>query len=220
MVYRAWLFVLLFWVALPACAQSWSEPALSLDISTLGPGISLSEPIIDHTLNVTANINGYDLTAHNIWFSHTHIEGTMHARSAGVVFNYYPYHNWFSIDAGLYYNGTRITAHAIPEQDGSCNLWHVHYSSQAICASRGKVTVNPFEPYLGIGFGNRLDGSRFAITGRIGFLFMGQPKLQFMTNSNDAHFRERLRQKQIEYERHIGYIHWYPVVGLSVSYRL
>ena len=147
------------------------------------------------------------------------MRGTMYARTAGLVLNYFPYHNWFRLDFGLYYNGSHIHAEPIPAPGGGYNLWHVHYTAKTVGNSYGKATVNPVQPYLGIGFGNRMDGGRLTVTGRLGVLFMGKPQIHFVTNSSDKSFRKRLKRKQMEYERFIGFVHWFPVIGVGLAYR-
>ena len=55
--------------ATPAFGSGWSDPALTLSASTLGPGLGITESLVPKTLNITARADGYNITAHSVWMS-------------------------------------------------------------------------------------------------------------------------------------------------------
>ncbi len=81
----------------------------------------------------------------------------------------------------------------------------------------GEVTFgSPVNPYLGFGFGNAIPRKRFGISVDAGFFYKGKPRLD-LTATNLIKGNE-VNEDQLE--ENISPYRWWPVVSLTVAFKL
>lgn len=203
-------------VSLPAFA--FGAPAVELDGSTLGPGVTITEPIVHNTLNVQVNGNAFSFS-HQFDNSGTRAKASVHMRTLGIVFQYFPFHGMFSLDAGGYYNPSKFTLTPTPGPNGDYHIGGNTYTKSQVGNTGGRITFKHFEPYFGIGLGNTVDNGHFTVTFRLGALYTASPKLDLYTSSSNTQIKNYIHNKQQKYQNGINGVKFYPVVGVGFAFK-
>jgi hypothetical protein len=196
---------------LPAArAASLPEIALGPTITTTGPGLEVATPLIRNWLNLNAGFTTFAFT------DDLNIDGTNYHAKANlgtvpVVLTFYPFHNWFNLQAGVVFNNNRasvLATDASYAHDGDIS---------------GRTHFNLAAPYVGIGFGQPFHGGPLTFTGSVGVMFEGSPNIT-LTPSDPAVLNvpgvaSQLAREQRDINNAARIAEYYPVVSLGLVYR-
>jgi len=193
-----------------------------IGISTLGLGIEGSYAFND-TFSASLGLNHYKYSTSDV-SSDIDYDIDLKLQSIALLGNYFPFHGVFRISAGIFSNDNKISMDAKPA--GSYDIGNSQYSAADIGTLTAKVSFNKIAPYLGIGWGKR-ESKGFGMTGDIGVLFQGSPKLEMTATgpitdpSNPLHsqFTADLERERQSAQDDLSDFKMYPVLGIGLSYR-
>lgn len=185
---------------------------------TLGIG-----PELGYRFSETAGVRvGASLLSVNQGFESDGIDydGNVRLRSAGAMFDLYPFGGGFRLSAGGRINGNRVGLVATPTQD--VEIDGEIYSPAEVGTLTGRATTKSFAPALTLGYGGSLRrGFVFGI--EAGVLFQGALRVEPFTSSgslaNDPDFRQALEDERLEIQEEVDEYKLYPIVQLSLGYR-
>ena len=193
-----------------------------IGISTLGLGVEGSYAFND-TFSASMGLNHYTFSTSDV-SSDIDYNIDLKLQSIALLGNYFPFHGAFRISAGIFSNDNKISMDAKPA--GSYDIGNSQYSAADIGTLTAKVSFNKIAPYLGIGWGKR-ESRGFGITGDIGVLIQGSPKLEMMatgpiTNPSNplyTQFTADLERERQSAQDDLSDFKMYPVLGVGLSYR-
>ncbi len=200
-----------FLTVLPAArAASLPEFALGPTISTTGPGLEVSTPLIHNWLNLNAGFTAFAFST-NLNIDGTNYHAKANLGTIPVVLTFYPFHNWFNLQAGLVFNNNRASVLAT---DAS----YADYGNVS-----GRTHFNLAAPFVGIGFGQPFHGGPLTFTGSVGVMFEGSPNIT-LSPSNPAVLSvpgvaSQLAREQRDINNAARIAEYYPVVSLGLVYR-
>lgn len=97
--------------------------------------------------------------------------------AALLLLDWHPFANAFRLSAGAVYNGTRATGHAQPTESYSTN--QKTFQPDRLGSIDAEVSFsNKINPYLGVGVGNAVRGSRLDFFADLGAMYVAQPEVQ------------------------------------------
>jgi len=156
-----------------------SVPAARADIGinprvgTLGYGIEISTEVSDK-LNVGLGFNNLSRTRQDNTDG-VDYQFDLKLRSFEVLANYHPFGGHFRLRGGLLLNRNEFDLTGQPS-GGTYDFNGVIYPAAAVGSLTGKLSFNKTAPYLGLGWGNRPNGS-WGVTFDLGAVYQGKPKL-------------------------------------------
>jgi hypothetical protein len=196
---------------LPAArAASLPEIALGPTISTTGPGLEVATPLIHNWLNLNAGFTTFAFTD-NLSIDGTNYYAKANLGTVPVVLTFYPFHNWFNLQAGVVFNNNRASVLAT-------DVSYANYGDIS-----GRTHFNLVAPYVGIGFGQPFRGGPLTFTGSVGVMFEGSPNIT-LTPSDPAVLNvpgaaSQLAREQRDINNAARIAEYYPVVSLGLVYR-
>lgn len=185
--------------SMPAQAQDKVEEfgifdhlSAGLTLGTTGIGIDLAAPVTEY-LQVRAGYNfcsgikykeDIDYRAKGQPTKKTEVEGKLHLGTAKLLLDVFPFRNTpFHFTTGFYIGTDEIikAENTIPVtafDKGEGILigdYIVEFDQDGI--AKATIKVNKFRPYVGIGFGRSVPRKRIGVSGDLGVMFWGKPKL-------------------------------------------
>jgi len=201
-----------------------------LKLSTLGIGADFAMPLTQKT-QLRLNINGIKVNKTK------NKDGVTYAAklklfTVGALLDYYPSDtSTFHISAGAYYNKNKLTGTAKPK-GGTYTFNGVDYDVTVIDKAYASLTFKKFAPYIGFGWGGKLNNRGWSFSFDIGAMYHGTPKFNLYATKganadavlaaqgktwsdvvNDINAQRDKTQKDIKKYK------WYPVVSLGFLYR-
>jgi hypothetical protein len=203
-------------------AASLPEFAFGPTISTTGLGMTVSTPLIANRLNLNVGFAAFAFST-NIKIQGTNYDAKVKLGAIPVVLTFYPFANWFNIQAGAYFNRNRISVFAAAPDGTSVRAFGHTFTAAELGSVSGHTHFNTVAPYVGIGFGQPFRGGRLTFTGSVGVMFEGPPGIT-LTPSNPAvlnipGFAAQLAQEQKEVNDKARIAEYYPVINLGIVYR-
>lgn len=184
----------------------------------MGPGLTVSEPVIADTLNFNIHLAGFNYSRH-FERDYTQYKGQAKMRFAGALFQYFPFKNAFSLTAGVYYNASRINFHMVHDRWGNYQIYpNVFYTDSQVGYTHGSVTFNKFAPYLGITIGNRIDHTGLSFVFNAGAIYQGSPHVHFTSNGTSPAVQAYVARKRKAWNRDLHGWKFYPVVRIGLHY--
>jgi len=196
---------------------------LAPQIGTLGIGLNIGYQVSD-TFKTRFNMNYMGLnterTINNIDFN-----ADFTAATFGILADFHPFSGYFRMTGGLYYVDMSLKTTAELEYGKTYSIGNNKYTKAELGRGEGSVKWQRPAPYVGIGFGPGAgQDSAFSASADIGALLIGDPKvsLRFVDSAyamysglaKDTGDYERKSKKEIR-----GYLPFWPVLSLGVSYR-
>ena len=205
-----------------AAADSPIPIAVGGSLSTLGPGLSLTAGIEPNflTVELDAALIAY---SHSIASNGSTYSGTNHLVSLGLLGNVYPFANPFHLSAGAYYLDRHqpINLHL---EGVDYRINGQSYTPAELTSLNGRVEYSHGAPYLGIGWGNPTVSAGWHSSGRLGVLYEGKPRVDFVGATTLTGAQRDALYNNLDIQRHglqhdLSSFPVYPVVGFSVDYR-
>lgn len=185
--------------AMPAQAQDKVEEfgifdhlSVGLTLGTTGIGLDVAAPVTEY-LQVRAGYDflsgikykeDIDYRAKGQPTKKTEAEGKLYLGAAKLLLDVFPFRTVpFRFTTGFYLGADEVVKveNTIPVKafDKGEGLligdYIVEFDDDGI--GRGTIKVNQFRPYVGIGFGRSVPRKRFGVSGDLGVMFWGKPKL-------------------------------------------
>ncbi|PTQ91082.1 hypothetical protein [Agitococcus lubricus] len=213
------------------CQQAQADVALGAGLSTLGFGLQGTIAINPH-LNLRLAANGGTF---NDDFEESGIQykGEFELSSYGLIADIHPFAGSFYLSAGYLGHDNSLALKATCPQ--SCDIDGQSYQSSPDGQINSHVDFGTGAPYLGIGWGNAMQGGRLYAKLDIGVLFQDKPKVDLTAtgsfkntttgltmNTSNPIFQKELANEEKSLQQEINdadYSELYPVIGLSIGYR-
>ena len=196
------------------------EVAFIPHASTLGFGADIAFLLDRHiTLRIGGNYATWKLSATksgNPYNLHLNL-----ASGQGLI-DWYPTLSSFRITAGVIIGDNYIDAAA--KSASTYNLNGTTYTAAQVGTLTGRFDANTAAPYLGIGFGNPVYGSkRLGVTLDLGVAYQGKPNVALSstggTLSGDPTLQANLAGEAADLRNGLTAYRFYPVVQLGLSYK-
>lgn len=147
-------------------------------------------------------------------------EAELEFLNLGLLADWYPTQSGFRITGGLFIgnNEMDLTANNI----SSVTVGDTVYTTSEVNSLNGKIEVNDFAPYLGLGWDGVLTkDSRWNLGLDFGVKFHGSPEVSYTASGSlvttDA-FQNDLDAEVAQVESDLDSLQYYPVVGLNLKY--
>lgn len=213
--------------------QSYAtDVALGAGLGTLGFGLQGTIAVSPH-LNVRLLAQTYDLDED---FEESGIDynGTLNLESYGVLADIHPFAGSFYVSAGwlAHKNGLDLKA-SCPT---SCDIGGTSYKSAPDGQIKATVDLGDNAPYLGVGWGNAMQGGRVYAKLDLGVLFQEDPKASLtatgtfqdtnnpliVVDTTNPIFQNQVKNEEQDLQKELddsGNLNLYPVINFSVGYR-
>ena len=138
------------------------------------------------------------------------------------LLDWYPFLSGFRLTAGMI--GSNNYIDAVAKTTTSYTFNNTVYTAAEVGILTGRIDVNHYAPYLGIGFGNPVYGSkRWGLTFDAGVAYQGKPTVALASTgglySNDPTFLADLAAEELRLQNHLNVYRFYPVVQFGLSYK-
>jgi hypothetical protein len=205
-------------------ALALSVPAARADIGinprvgTLGYGIELSAGVSDK-LSVGLGFNNVSRTRQDK-SSDVEYEFDLRLRSAELLANYHPFAGAFRLRAGVLINRNEFLLNGKPGPSGF-DFNGQTFTQAEVGSLTGKLSFNKSAPYIGLGWGNRPNGS-WGVTFDLGAVYQGKPKLSLETTGGTlppSSYAAQLEAERQQAEEDLSSFKWWPVIQLGMYFR-
>ena len=212
-------------VAQPSVNSS-SFNLVGLQIGTLGVGANFAMPI-NKNFQARLNINGLKVsktkTKDGIKY-----DADLKLFTAGLLLDYYPMDSsTFHLSLGAYYNKNKVTAKAVPNG----NTYTINgktYEINIVKQIDASLTFKKFAPYLGLGWGGKLNNSGWSWNLDLGVMYHGTPKFKLTPTKGPqaddyptkwADAVRTIADKEAETQSDVKDYKFYPVISVGFAYR-
>lgn len=199
---------------LPASAQ---EVALTARMGTLGPGLEVTTSLSDR---FNARLGGhYFPYSRSDVFSDDDVDVRSDAdltlMSVSAFADWHPFRNVFRLTAGIVYNRNEVSSVVTPIS--SYTIDEKTFSPERIGTMEASIGHKAsFNPYVGLGFGNAVSGSRLGMSFDLGVLYTDSPKVRMSGTGMIA----PTANQAPDLEEDLSGITLYPLLSLGISYKL
>jgi len=152
--------------------------AVGARASTLGIGPEVTLELAS-TLNLRGGAAYLPLHRRGRMRNTVTVQYNVQARLAAVhlLLDWHPFDNAFRVSAGGVYNRSQATVRAAPTESFTVN--GRSFSPEQLGHVSGSASFsNAIHPYLGLGFGNPVQGSRLDLYADLGAMYVGRPHVQ------------------------------------------
>jgi len=141
-------------------------------------------------------------------------------RSGEVLANFHPMRGAFRLRAGVLLNRNEFELTGKPGGTGTYDFNGVTYTAAQVGSLTGKLSFNKTSPYLGLGWGNRPNGS-WGVTFDLGAVYQGKPKLGLQATgaAADPALAADLEAERQQAEDDLSSFKWWPVIQLGMYFR-
>lgn len=230
--------------ATPAQAQDaitefglFNHLSVGLTFGTTGLGIDVAAPL-NNFLQMRAGYNHFSgfTYSEDIDYrakgkkerGHTKAEGKNYMSTAHLLFDAYPFPKVpFHATAGFYYGTDEIVKieNTIPVKDFdpgegiAIGDYIVEFDKDGY--GHGAIKVNKFRPYLGIGYGRAVPRKRIGVSGDLGVMFWGKPRVyEKQTGTDQEAFRDDFGPESDKYYDVISKFPVWPVLTIRITGRI
>ncbi|ANB01867.1 hypothetical protein [Ectothiorhodospira sp. BSL-9] len=188
--------------------------ALGAKVGTTGLGLEGTYGLREN-VNLRGGLYGFTYST-DVEETDVDYDADLKLRSAALLADWHPFNGGFRLSAGAYYNGNELTGKAQGELDiGDDGPYQGSLDAT--------IDWRSFAPYLGIGYGNAVQGGRWSFAFDAGVMFTGSPDVSLKGRVNDPalqdEFDQDVRREQEELQDDLDDFKYYPVVSLGVTYR-
>ena len=201
-----------------------SVPAARADIGinprvgTLGYGLEISAGVSDK-LSLSAGFNNISRSRQDK-SGDVDYDFDLRLRSAEVLANYHPFAGAFRLRAGVLFNRNEFGLTGKPGASGY-DFNGTTYTEAEVGTLTGKLSFNKSAPYIGLGWGNRPNGS-WGVTFDLGAVYQGKPKLGLEATGGTAPpptLAADLEAERQQAEDDLSSFKWWPVIQLGLYFR-
>ncbi len=208
-----------------AATAAQAQVAVTADIGTTGIGAHLVVPM-EKTLNGRFGGNFFNYSKDEK-SGGVNYDMKAKLRSFDILFDWYVFGNTpLHATAGVIYNGNKVSATGRPDADGKYTINGKSYTAADVGSLTGKLEYRKAAPYLGIGWGNALQGNKqWNLTGDLGVMFQGKPSTHLvsigcLTSAIVCTTLARdVAAEKAQFQADMDSYKAYPVLRVGVAYR-
>jgi len=225
-VFSAAIVLLCGVVIPPSLAEDEVEPvddgrvmAISLKATTLGYGLDVTFGLASQ-INTRLGINMFnfepDVDDDEGNGEAEEIDVELNWQTIPVLFDWHPWSENFRFTLGAVVNNNEAVLSADIGES-------VEINDQVYTVSDldGKITFDPVVPYVGLGWGNAVRGSRVKFAFDLGVMFQGEPEVELNATASNAALQgpldEALEAEKAELEDDLEPFNMYPVISFGIS---
>lgn len=192
-------------------------------VSTFGVGL---EGIFGLTEQLHARLGGnyldYD-PSRTINTSDVDYDPELSLRSGTATLDWYPLGGTFRLFAGLMYNKNDVNVTGKPAFSGTISIGGIDFNVADVGELKGDIDFNTAVPYLGVGWGNALNGKgSLRLSFDLGVGYQGSPDVSLKpsndTLANDPAFQAALSRQEDDLKDKVDKYRYYPIIALGLSY--
>lgn len=209
---------------------------LAARISTLGAGLEAVVGLHERVnVRLQGNLFSYDDTLEEDGVSY---DGKLKLKTFGALLDVHPFAGSFRLTAGAFQNGNQIDLNASCVTE--CEVGDLTISSASPTDNPqifGRADFKSFAPYLGLGWGNAMQGSPLHFAFDIGVLIQGSTRIDLdasgtatVTDNNsgvsttrdlatDPEVQMELQNEARNAEDDTKEFKYYPVISFTLGYR-
>jgi len=203
---------------------------IGFNAGSLGGGFDFSIKLAN-SFQVRYNYNSLDFNKNGVISSKVLEDLPYFARvnlyTSGVIFDYFPFESSsFHLSTGMYLNKNRANVKSTPKNK-TMKIGDSEYSFDLLRAVNTKVDFNKEVPYLGFGFGGKIDKKGIGWILDIGVIYHGKPKVKMtpvygVDSINTVNIKKAIdkevKKEEINYKKKIKNYKYYPVVKFGLTY--
>lgn len=210
----------------PAAAEEEEEQkkrpvALAGKLSTLGLAVELIMPLTEEfNLRIGLNAATFDVQG---WGEDLGYNLDARWLSTQAILDWYPFSETrLRLSGGLIVNGNHLEVEAETQSGRSYTLGAHTYTAEQLGEIDGYVGFNAVCPYLGLGWGDAIGSQRrWSFLFEVGVVFQGAPRasLDSTNPENLDDLAADLAQEEERLEDNLGWLQFFPLISIGVSYR-
>ena len=193
-----------------AAAESF---AVGAKAGTTGLGIEATWRLTD-SVNLRGGYYAFDYDT-DLEEEGVEYDGDLGLSNAALFADWHPFGGSFRLSAGGVQTGNEFKGAA----EGSLDVGDGTYDGRL----DAEVSWSGLAPYLGLGFGNAVQGGRWSFSFDLGVMFTGSPTVRLDGAVDDpllqAQFDEDLERERANLDDELSDAKYYPVVSLGIAYR-
>jgi hypothetical protein len=193
--------------------------AAGMGIGSEGIGIQGTTAIIPRTLNLNIGVNYLHLSR-SFKSSNVNYNGGVNLQGEPITLSWFPFHGNFDVTAGVFINQNSFDVTGTPS-GGTYTINNHTYLAQQVGTLSGNTHFNGAAPYVGIGWGDPMDGGRLTLTANVGALYQGAPNVALSASgsSSNPQLASDVQAEQAKLNSKLSGYQWWPVMGVGLMYR-
>lgn len=193
--------------------------AAGLGVGTEGVGIQGTTAIIPKTLNLNVGFD-YLHVSQSIHTSNVNYNAGVNLQGEPITVSWFPFQGNFNLTAGVFINQNGFNVTGTPT--GGTYTFNGHtYTASQVGSLTGKTHFNGAAPYVGIGWGDPMDGGRLTFTANVGAIYEGAPNVSLTATGAAANplLASDVQAEQNSLNNKVSGYQWWPVMGVGLMYR-
>lgn len=193
--------------------------AAGLGVGTEGIGVQGTTAIIPKTLNLNVGFDYLHLSR-SFHTSNVNYNAGVNLQGEPVTVSWFPFQGNFNVTAGVFINQNGFNVTGTPTRGTYTFNGHT-YTAQQVGSLTGKTHFNGAAPYVGIGWGDPMDGGRLTFTANVGALYQGAANVSLTATGSAANpqLASDVQAEQNSVNSKISGYQWWPVMGVGLMYR-
>lgn len=193
--------------------------AAGLGVGTEGIGIQGTTAIIPKTLNLNVGFD-YLHVSQSIHTSNVNYNAGVNLQGEPITVSWFPFQGNFNLTAGVFINQNGFNVTGTPT--GGTYTFNGHtYTASQVGSLTGKTHFNGAAPYVGLGWGDPMDGGRLTFTANVGAIYEGAPNVSLTATGAAANslLASDVQAEQNSLNNKVSGYQWWPVMGVGLMYR-
>ena len=193
--------------------------AAGLGVGTEGVGIQGTTAIIPKTLNLNVGFNYLHLSR-SIHTSNVNYNAGVNLQGEPITVSWFPFQGNLNLTAGVFINQNGFNVTGTPTRGTYTFNAHTYTASQ-VGSLTGKTHFNGAAPYVGIGWGDPMDGGRLTFTANVGAIYEGAPNVRLTATGSAANrqLASDVQSEQNSLNNKVSGYQWWPVMGVGLMCR-
>lgn len=199
-----------------------AEWAVMPSVSTLGAGVDLAGELSSR-VQLRGGFHAIDIGRPMTW-DNVDYDGELRLRNVQGLFDFYPAGGSFRVSAGAIWNQNR--ASGISNEDTTIEVNGIRYPVALVGTIRADAETDPVGPYLGVGWGNPIAGSRrYRLMLDIGAYAHGDPRVELTARPRfgiplPQRYLDDLQAEEDRINEDAKEYSIYPVVSIGLAIRV
>ena len=193
--------------------------AAGLGVGTEGIGIQGTTAVIPKTLNLNVGFD-YMHLSRSFNTSNVNYNAGVNLQGEPITVSWFPFQGNFNLTAGVFINQNGFNVTGTPT--GGTYTFNGHtYTASQVGSLTGKTHFNGAAPYVGIGWGDPMDGGRLTFTANVGAIYEGAPDVSLTATGAAANplLASDVQAEQNSLNNKVSGYQWWPVMGVGLMYR-
>ena len=193
--------------------------AAGLGVGTEGVGIQGTTAIIPKVLNLNVGFDTLHLSR-SFNTSNVNYKAGVNLQGEPITVSWFPFQGNLNLTAGVFINQNGFDVTGTPT--GGTYTFNGHtYTANQVGSLTGKTHFNGAAPYVGLGWGDPMDGGRLTFTANVGAIYEGAPNVRLTATGSAANpqLASDVQSEQNSLNNKVSGYQWWPVMGVGLMYR-